>query len=87
MAENGWMGSAALAASLRTGETMATAVVERAAALARSADHGPIWISLHDSHVLHQKARALDALDASERAVLPLFGLPFAAAACIATPT
>jgi allophanate hydrolase len=79
MAEHGWIGSAALAASLRTGKTTATAVVERAAALARSTDHGPIWISLHDSHVLHQKAQALDALDASERAAFPLFGLPFAA--------
>ena len=79
MAENGWIGSAALAASLLTGETTATAVVERAHALARSEDHGPIWISLHDTHVLHQRAQALDALDASARAKLPLFGLPFAA--------
>ena len=78
MAEHGWMGSAAVAASLLAGETSATAIVERAAALARAPDHGPIWISLHDTDVLRAHALALDSLDARARAALPLFGLPFA---------
>ena len=79
MADHGWMGSAALAASLRAGELTATAVIERAASLARAPGHGPIWISLHEPGVLRQKAQALDALDEQERAGLSLFGLPFAA--------
>ena len=71
MAEHGWIGSAALAASLRRGETTAVAVVQRAATLAGSADHGPIWISLQDSRVLH-KRRCARCTDTSDRAALPV---------------
>src|SRR5664279_3307251 len=78
MAEYGWMGSAEVAASLLAGETSATAVVERAAALARAPGHGPVWISLRKTEVLQARAQALDALDAPARAALSLFGMPFA---------
>ncbi len=79
MADHGWTGSAAVAASLLAGEISATAVVERAAARASTSNHGPVWISRHSADVLSRRTRALDALDAQARAALPLFGLPFAA--------
>ena len=45
---------------------------------ARSTEHGPVWLALREHEDILARARRLQLIDATARAALPLYGLPFA---------
>jgi allophanate hydrolase len=66
---------AAFAARYDAGARVIDVVAET---LARCSDDDPVWITRVAGSDVMARARELDALEASQRAALPLFGVPFA---------
>lgn len=74
---------ARLRADYARGELTPTAVIERVfERIADRTDDG-VWITLVDRHDALQRARRLEHLPADERALLPLWGIPFSVKDCI----